>query len=172
MIASNPELDLSADPFADPDPGSLSASEKVKQTVKTALKNNERPLKVSGEPSPYVTEETAPVRIEGEVLPYTRIADLSGDLRLIPLEELQGFDLIIHHYDRFHSNENGSDFFTLECSMVGSEDRFLSNCGGQSAMGKIERAFSLVESGEVRGPLVARFRKTTTNNGRSFWVIE
>jgi hypothetical protein len=113
-----------------------------------------------------------PDPIQGELQPYTRVIDLSDDLKLIPLEEIQNIDLIIHRYDKYHSAENDADFLTLEVSLLQNpEQRFLTNCGGQSARAKIEAAFQAVAGGKASGPLVAQFAKTVTTSGRTFWVL-
>lgn len=110
---------------------------------------------------------------QGELMAYTRIADLSDDLSLVSLEEIQGIDLIIWRYDKYHSAENNADFFTLEVSsLTEPEKRFLTNCGGQVAMRKIESAFEKIALGTANPPLVAAFRKILTNSGRSFWVVD
>jgi len=120
-------------------------------------------------------DTTPPARqepIQGQLTPYTRVADLSEDLALLNLEEFQGWDLLIFHYDIYHSTENDADFMTLEVAVASApEQHFLVNCGGQNAMRKIKNAFDMVNQKKAILPLVAAFRKIQTSSGRSLWVV-
>lgn len=168
--------DVVIDPFADNDelPTKTTTEERTK-TVATknataAVRNAERGNygDVTGANSNLPTPAQ-----EGQLMPYTRVADLSDDLRLIPLVEIQNIDLIIWKYNKYHSAENNADFLCLEVSLVDApEDRFLTNCGGMSAIQKIEGAFEKIEAKLAVGPLIAAFEKIATNNGRSFWVLK
>jgi len=110
--------------------------------------------------------------LSGELMPYTRVADLAPSLQLQDLTLIQGEDLLLWTYNKYHSSENDSDFLTIEVSFLGSpEQRFLVNCGGESAVAKVENAFAMVERKEAVGPLVAAFRKVPTANGRTFWTV-
>jgi hypothetical protein len=142
-----------------------------KQRVKNAL---ERPGSYVDQTlvNPMGGTAVTDVPLQGAIVPYTRVADLSDDLRLVPLEELQHQDLLIFRYDKYHSTENDADFLTLEAALLENpEDRFLTNCGGQIAMRKIENAFQKIEEGKAMHPLVAAFHKIQTNSGRSLWVL-
>ena len=164
------------DPFADEEP-TLGAID-FKRLAITQTRRDKMAVKAA-EKGTYVQETLTGTDLQrvdavsGEILPYTRVADLSDDLRLVQLEEIQGQDLVIWRFDKYHSAENDADFLTLEVSFIGNlEDHFLTNCGGQSAMRKIEAAFAAVEAGKARGPLIAAFNKIPTNNGRTFWVLK
>lgn len=116
---------------------------------------------------PETSDPLQPVIIYG-----TRISELSDDLSLNKLEDYEGMDLVLYRYDKYHSAENDADFFTLEVALVSDpESRFLVNCGGQTAMRKIEQAFQKVELQQAVPPLIACFTKVLTSSGRSFWVI-
>jgi len=160
------------DPFADDlDPVGIAPTTQKGTGNKMAVKAAEKGTYV--QETLVGTEVQRVDAVSGEILPYTRVADLSDDLRLVQLEEIQGEDLVVWRFDKYHSAENDADFLTLEVSFIGNlEDRFLTNCGGQSAMRKIEAAFAAVEAGKARGPLIAAFNKIPTNNGRTFWVLK
>lgn len=166
------------DPFADEPELADEATAKHGQitiNLPPAPKKENRMATKSAERGTYV-QETLPNAVEpaisGEVMPYTRVADLAPSLELQNLEEIQGEDLILWGFNKYHSSENDADFLTIEASFLGNpEQRFLVNCGGQAAMEKIENAFAAVERKEARGPLVAAFRKIPTSNGRTFWTV-
>lgn len=153
-----------SDPFASEENQTVSSQE-YRQRIKEVLK--------SGERGTFVETTLANTEIEGQIVPsYKRVTELSDDLQLVPLEELQGEDLCIWHYDE-QKGELG-DYLTLEVSLTRdlTERKFLVNCGGQDAIRKIKSAFGKVDIGEASLPLVAAFHKKLLAGGsRSFWVV-
>lgn len=152
------------DPFDNEGTQSVS-SEEYRERTKNVLKSSER--------GTFVETALANNPVEDQILPaYKRVTELSSDLQLVPLEELQGEDLCIWHYDE-QKGELG-DYLTLEVSLARdlTEHKFLVNCGGQDAMRKIKSAFGKVDTGEAALPLVAAFTKKLLAGGsRSFWVV-
>ncbi len=135
--------------------------------IKTALERDNTYVEATGLPKTYPLPEP----MSGSLLPYTRVADLGDDLRLVPLDDLQGQDLVLHDFQKW-DGELG-EFMTLEASLLSdpSAGHFLTNCGGAIAMKKVESAFQKVKDGLAIGPLVARFSKIVTGSGRSFWQL-
>jgi hypothetical protein len=146
------------DPFENDD-----LQTQYKSSVKETLKSAERGTFVE---TALATSEP----IQGELVPYTRVVDLSDDLKLEQLEDWQGVDLAIWRYDEW--NGDLGKYLTMEVSDGVEAPHFLVNCGGTDAMRKIKAAFQAVEAKKATLPLVACFKKLSLAGGqRSFWLV-
>ena len=165
-----------SDPFDDETTQTVS-SEEYRERTKKVLKSSERGtfVETALSNSEYV-DNSGIVHgkpIEGQIVPaYKRVTELSDDLQLVPLEEVQGEDLCIWHYDE--QKGDLGEYITMEVSLARdlTENKFLVNCGGQDAIRKIKSAFGKVDIGEATLPLVASFTKKLLAGGsRSFWLL-
>lgn len=108
---------------------------------------------------------TAVEPLQGTLQVHPRLADFTPQLDLIPLDEVSNTDLLLWRAD-FYNGESG-EFATMELSLlVSPEQRFLSNCGGETVKRAIRTA--LVQS---NGPFSVEFYKVRTSSGREMWCI-